>query len=30
MKINEAVGAYRGPTQGPVVFMTLGEPKLLH
>jgi hypothetical protein len=30
MKINDAAGAYRGPTQGPVVFMTLDEPKLLH
>jgi len=28
MKINAAAGAYRGPTEGPVVFMTLGEPDL--
>lgn len=29
MKVNAAAGAYRGPTEGPVVFMTLGQPKLL-
>ena len=29
MKVNAAVGAYRGPTEGPTVFMTLGQPKLL-
>ena len=28
MKINAAAGAYRGPTEGPVVFMTLGEPEV--
>jgi hypothetical protein len=28
MKVNAAAGAYRGPTEGPVVFMTLGAPKL--
>jgi hypothetical protein len=28
MKVNAAQGAYRGPTDGPVVFMTLGEPKV--
>jgi hypothetical protein len=28
MKVNAAVGAYRGPTEGPVVFMTLGAPKV--
>lgn len=27
-KVNAAAGAYRGPTDGPVVFMTLGDPKL--
>ncbi len=25
MKVNAAAGAYRGPTEGPVIFMTLGE-----
>jgi hypothetical protein len=25
MKVNAATGIYRGPTEGPVVFMTLGE-----
>jgi hypothetical protein len=24
-KVNDAAGAYRGPTEGPVVFMTMGE-----
>jgi hypothetical protein len=28
MKVNGAHGVYRGPTEGPVVFMTLGEPKV--
>jgi len=28
MKVNGAAGAYRGPTEGPVVFMTLGQPKV--
>lgn len=28
MKVNGAAGAYRGPTDGPVVFMTLGAPRL--
>src|SRR5262245_41461799 len=28
MKVNAAYGAYRGPTDGPVVFMTLGKPKV--
>jgi hypothetical protein len=28
MKVNAAAGAYRGPTDGPVVFMTLGAPKV--
>lgn len=28
MKVNAAMGAYRAPTEGPVVFMTLGQPKL--
>lgn len=28
MKVNAAMGAYRGPTDGPTVFMTLGQPKL--
>ncbi len=27
-KVNAASGAYRGPTEGPVVFMTLGELKV--
>jgi hypothetical protein len=25
MKVNAAAGVYRGPTEGPIVFMTLGE-----
>ncbi len=29
MKVNAAAGAYRGPTEGPVVFMTLGAPKVI-
>lgn len=28
MKVNAAHGVYRGPTDGPVVFMTLGAPKV--
>ena len=28
MKVNGAHGVYRGPTDGPVIFMTLGEPKV--
>jgi len=26
MKVNAAYGVYRAPTEGPVIFMTLGEP----
>jgi hypothetical protein len=29
MKVNAAQGAYRGPTEGPVVFMTMGDLKVL-
>jgi hypothetical protein len=28
MKVNGSHGVYRGPTEGPVIFMTLGEPKV--
>lgn len=28
MKVNGAHGVYRAPTEGPVIFMTLGEPKV--
>ncbi len=28
MKVNAAHGVYRGPTDGPVIFMTMGEPKV--
>lgn len=28
MKVNASAGAYRGPTDGPVVFMTLGDLKI--
>lgn len=28
MKVNAAHGVYRGPTEGPIVFMTLGKPKI--
>ncbi|MEZ6024027.1 MAG: hypothetical protein R3C16_11580 [Hyphomonadaceae bacterium] len=28
MKVNASYGVYRAPTEGPVVFMTLGEPKV--
>lgn len=28
MKVNGAYGVYRAPTEGPVIFMTLGEPKV--
>jgi len=28
MKVNGAAGAYRGPTDGPVIFMTMGELSL--
>lgn len=28
MKVNAAHGVYRAPTEGPVVFMTLGQPKI--
>lgn len=28
MKVNAAYGVYRGPTEGPVIFMTLGAPKV--
>lgn len=28
VKVNGSHGAYRGPTDGPVVFMTLGAPKV--
>lgn len=29
MKVNAKSGVYRGPTEGPVVFMTLGDLKLV-
>ena len=29
MKVNAAMGIYRGPTDGPLVFMNLGEINLL-
>ena len=29
MKVNGAHGVYRAPTEGPVIFMTLGEAKVL-
>ena len=28
MKVNGSHGVYRAPTEGPVIFMTLGEPKV--
>ncbi len=28
MKVNAAVGAYSGITEGPIVFMTFGQPKV--
>ena len=28
MKVNASASVYRGPTEGPVVFMTLGAPKI--
>jgi len=28
MKVNASHGVYRGPTDGPVIFMTLGQPKV--
>lgn len=28
MKVNAAFGVYRAPTEGPVIFMTLGQPKV--
>jgi len=28
MKVNAAYGVYRAPTDGPVIFMTLGPPKV--
>jgi hypothetical protein len=28
MKVNASHGVYRAPTEGPVIFMTLGEPKV--
>src|SRR5262249_55306914 len=28
LKVNAAHGVYRGPTEGPVIFMTLGQPKV--
>jgi hypothetical protein len=28
MKVNAAKGAYRGPTDGPVIFMTMGDMKV--
>lgn len=28
MKVNAAHGVYRAPTEGPVIFMTLGAPKV--
>ncbi len=30
MKVNAARGVYRGPTDGPVVFMTIGELRVQH
>jgi len=26
--VNGSYGVYRAPTDGPVIFMTLGEPKV--
>ncbi len=28
MKVNASHGVYRAPTEGPVIFMTLGQPKV--
>jgi hypothetical protein len=28
MKVNASHGVYRAPTEGPVIFMTLGEAKV--
>jgi hypothetical protein len=28
MKVNASQGVYRAPTEGPVIFMTLGQPKV--
>ena len=28
MKVNASRGVYRAPTEGPIIFMTLGEPKV--
>ena len=28
MKVNASHGVYRGPTEGPVIFMTLGKPRI--
>jgi hypothetical protein len=28
MKVNGSYGVYRAPTDGPVIFMTLGQPKV--
>jgi hypothetical protein len=28
MKVNGSYGVYRAPTEGPVIFMTLGAPKV--
>jgi hypothetical protein len=30
VKVNAAMGAYRAPTGGPVIFMTIGEPTILN
>ncbi|HRO03322.1 MAG TPA: hypothetical protein PLS69_06930 [Terricaulis sp.] len=29
MKVNASYGVYRAPTEGPVIFMTLGQPKVV-
>lgn len=29
MKVNAAYGVYRAPTDGPIIFMTLGQPKVV-
>ena len=29
MKVNASYGVYRAPTDGPVIFMTLGQPKVV-
>ncbi|MGE3302293.1 MAG: DUF6882 domain-containing protein [Hyphomonadaceae bacterium] len=30
MKVNAAVGAYRAPTEGPVIFLTMGDFKVVN